>query len=163
MQKKYRIVIFVSAIVIIIDQVSKWLVVQNVPLYHKIQLLPFLDVTHIRNQGAAFGIFSSMPESARMIFFAFVLVAAVVVIYYFLKHTGDKDKLLVYSLSLILGGAIGNSIDRFRLRYVTDFIDFHWFGNPGLHWAPFNIADSAITIGVILIIFDAFILKRGKG
>ncbi len=162
MQRKYRIAIIVSAIVIIIDQISKWLVVQNVPLFKTIPLLPFLDLTHVINRGAAFGIFSSMPESARMILFAFVLVAAVVVIYYFLKQTGDNDKLLVYSLSLVLGGAIGNSIDRFRLRYVTDFIGFHWFDNPNLHWPPFNIADSAITIGVILIIFDAVILKRGK-
>jgi signal peptidase II len=159
---KYRTAAIITVLVVVIDQISKWLVVKNVPLYGKINLLPFLDVTHIRNPGAAFGIFRELPESLRLPMFVLVLIAAVVVIVYFLSKTGNNDRLLVVSLSLILGGAIGNSIDRFRLRYVTDFIDFHWFGNPALHWPPFNLSDSAITIGVILILFDTFILKRGK-
>ena len=160
--QKLKIPIIVAAIVIILDQLSKWLVVKFVPLYDRVTLLPFLDITHVRNPGAAFGIFRDLPENARLILFAVVLITAVVVIFYFLKKTGSQDSLLRFSLGLILGGAIGNSIDRFRLRYVTDFIDFHWFGNPALHWPPFNIADSAITIGVILILFDTFITKRGK-
>lgn len=160
--KTYRTAAIIAALVVIIDQVSKWLVVKHVPLYGKINALPFLDITHIRNPGAAFGIFREMPESLRLPLFIAVLAAAVVVIIYFLSKTGKNDGLLVFSLSLILGGAIGNSIDRFRLRYVTDFIDFHWFGNPALHWPPFNLSDSAITIGVVLILFDTFILKRGR-
>jgi signal peptidase II len=160
--ERYRTAAIITALVVVIDQVSKWFVVENVPLYGKINLLPFLDVTHIRNPGAAFGIFRELPESLRLPLFIVVLIAAVVVIVYFLSKTGKNDRLLVYSLSLILGGAIGNSVDRFRLRYVTDFIDFHWFGDPALHWPPFNLSDSAITIGVILILFDTFILKRGR-
>lgn len=160
--KIYRTAAIIAALVVIIDQVSKWLVIEHVPLYGKINALPFLDITHIRNPGAAFGIFRELPESLRLPLFIAVLAAAVVVIIYFLSKTGKKDGLLVFSLSLILGGAIGNSIDRFRLRYVTDFIDFHWFGNPALHWPPFNLSDSAITIGVVLILFDTFILKRGR-
>ncbi|MEM7007940.1 MAG: signal peptidase II [Thermodesulfobacteriota bacterium] len=159
---KLRIPIIVAAIVVILDQISKWLVVKYVPLYDKIALLPVLDVTHVRNPGAAFGIFSDLPENVRLVFFAVVLITAVLVILYFLKKTGPQDTLLRLSLGLILGGAIGNSIDRFRLRYVTDFIGFHWFDNPSLYWPPFNIADSAITIGVILILFDTFITKRGN-
>ena len=159
---KLRIPIIVAAIVVLLDQISKWLVVKYLPLYDTVRLLPFLDVTHVRNPGAAFGIFRDLPENARLILFAVVLITAVLVILYFLNKTGSQDKLLRFSLGLILGGAIGNSIDRFRLRYVTDFIDFHWFGDPALHWPPFNIADSAITIGVILILFDTFITKRGK-
>lgn len=160
--QKLRTPIIVAAIIVILDQISKWLVVKFLPLYDRVALLPFLDVTHVRNPGAAFGIFRDLPENTRLIFFAVVLITAVVVIFYFLSKTGHQDKLLRFSLGLILGGAVGNSIDRFRLRYVTDFIDFHWFGNPALHWPPFNIADSAITIGVILILFDTFITKRGK-
>lgn len=159
---RYATAAIIAALVVIIDQVSKWLVVEHVPLYGKISALPFLDITHIRNPGAAFGIFRDMPESLRLPLFIAVLAAAVVVIIYFLSKTGKQDGLLVFALSLILGGAIGNSIDRFRLRYVTDFIDFHWFGNPSLHWPPFNLSDSAITIGVVLILFDTFILKRGR-
>jgi len=160
--QKLKIPIMVSVIVIILDQLSKWLVVTYIPLYDKVPFLPFLDITHIRNQGAAFGIFSDLPGPARLILFAIVLITAVIVIIYFLKKTGPRDCLLRFSLGLILGGAIGNSIDRFKLRYVTDFIDFHWFGDPSLHWPPFNLADSAITIGVILILFDTFITKRGN-
>ena len=160
--KRYRTAVIVTALVIIIDQISKWLVVRYVPLYGKVSLLPFLDVAHIRNPGAAFGIFREMPESLRLPLFVAVLITAVAVIIYFLSKAGTGDRLLVFSLSLILGGAIGNSIDRFRLRYVTDFIDFHWFGNQALHWPPFNLSDSAITIGVILILLDTFILKRGR-
>jgi signal peptidase II len=160
--ERYRTAAVIAALVVVTDQVSKWFVVENVPLYGKINLLPFLDVTHIRNPGAAFGIFKDLPESLRLPLFIAVLIAAVAVIVYFLSKTGNNDRLLVYSLSLILGGAIGNSIDRFRLRYVTDFIDFHWFGDPALHWPPFNLSDSAITVGVILILFDTFILKRGR-
>ena len=159
---RYRDASLVALIVVVLDQFSKWVVVKYVPLYDRIPLLPFLDVTHIINRGAAFGIFKDLHETIRMPLFAFVLVAAVVVIFIFLKKAGPGNKLLVFSLGLILGGAIGNSIDRFRLRYVTDFIDFHWFGNPALHWPPFNIADTAITLGVILILFDTFVLKRGE-
>lgn len=159
---RYRNASIVALIVVILDQVSKWLVVKHIPLYDKVPVLPFFDLTHIINRGAAFGIFKDLPEEIRLPLFAFVLVAAIVVIFFFLKKAGPDDKLVVFSLGLIMGGAIGNSIDRFRLRYVTDFLDFHWFGNPALHWPPFNIADSAITIGVILILFDTFILKRGQ-
>jgi signal peptidase II len=160
--ERYRTPVTVAALVVIIDQISKWLVVKYIPLYGKVSLLPFLDVTNIRNTGAAFGIFRELPESLRLPLFIIVLITAVIVIIYFLSKTGKNDRLLVFSLALILGGAVGNSIDRFRLRYVTDFIDFHWFGNPALHWPPFNLSDSAITIGVILILLDTFILKRGK-
>jgi signal peptidase II len=160
--ERYRTPLIITALVVIIDQISEWLVVKNIPLYGKVSLLPFLDVTNIRNTGAAFGIFRELPESLRLPLFVIVLITAVIVIIYFLSKTGKNDRLLVFALSLILGGAIGNSIDRFRLRYVTDFIDFHWFGNPALHWPPFNLSDSAITIGVILILLDTFILKRGK-
>lgn len=159
---KYRVAIFISLFIVIADQLTKWVIRANLILFERVPVLPFLDITHIRNKGAAFGILNDLPENVRMPLFVLVLVLAVVVIFVFLSKTDSKDRLLVYSLSLILGGAIGNSIDRFRLGYVTDFIDFHWFGHPKYHWPPFNVADSAITIGVILILFDAFFLKRNR-
>jgi signal peptidase II len=159
---KYKIAIFISLFVIVSDQTTKWLIRANVALFERIPILPFLDITHLRNQGAAFGMLNDLPESIRMPLFVLVLVVAVLVISVSLKKTQPGDMILVFSLSLILGGAIGNSIDRFRLGYVTDFIDFHWFGHPKYHWPPFNIADSAITIGVILILFNTLFLKRGK-
>ncbi|HWP90795.1 MAG TPA: signal peptidase II [Thermodesulfobacteriota bacterium] len=159
---KYKVVIFVSLFIVIADQITKWAIRANLSLLERVPVLPFLDITHIRNKGAAFGIFNDLPENLRMPLFVLVLVLAVIVIFVFLNKTDPRDRILIYSLSLILGGAIGNSIDRFRLGYVTDFIDFHWFGDTRYHWPPFNVADSAITIGVILILFDAFFLKRGR-
>jgi len=159
---KYKMAVCVSLFVIVSDQVTKWLIRANTALFERMPLLPFLDITHIRNRGAAFGILNDLPEGIRMPLFALVLVLAIIVISIFLKKAESRDRILIFSLSLIMGGAIGNSIDRFRLGYVTDFIDFHWFGDPNYHWPPFNVADSAITIGVILILFDAFFLKRGR-
>ncbi|MGH7790806.1 MAG: signal peptidase II [Thermodesulfobacteriota bacterium] len=159
---KYRLAACVSICIIVADQATKWIIRSNVALFEKIPLLPFLDITHLRNRGAAFGILNDLPEIVRMPLFVFVLAVAIVVIFVFLKKVEPGDRVLILSLSLILGGAIGNSIDRFRLGYVTDFIDFHWFGDPKYHWPPFNVADSGITIGVILILFDTLFLKKGN-
>ncbi|MBI2486604.1 MAG: signal peptidase II [Deltaproteobacteria bacterium] len=159
---KYRIAASVSIFIIVADQITKWIIRTNVALFERIPLLSFLDITHLRNRGAAFGILNDLPEIVRMPLFVFVLAVAVVVICVFLRKVESGDRVLILSLSLILGGAIGNSIDRFRLGYVTDFIDFHWFGDPKYHWPPFNVADSAITIGVILILFDTLFLKKGN-
>ncbi len=159
---KYKIAVVIALLVIVLDQVSKWMIRSSLPLYKKIEILPFFDITHLRNTGAAFGILLDLPDSLRFTLFTVVLIIAIVVIFIFLKKTANEDKLLIVSLSLILGGAIANSIDRFRLGYVTDFLGFHWFGNLNYQWPPFNVADSAITIGVILILFDSFFLKRGK-
>jgi signal peptidase II len=159
---KYRLAISVSLAIIVVDQITKWIVRTNLPLYTRIDVLPFFDITHLRNTGAAFGILRDLPESLRLPLFAIVLIVAILAIFIFLKKVAEKDRLLVVSLALILGGAIGNSIDRFRFGYVTDFLGFHWFGNLHYQWPPFNVADSAITIGVILILFDTIFLKKGK-
>lgn len=157
---KYGLTVFIALFVVIFDQITKIITRSSLALFEKIPVLPFLNVVHVRNPGAAFGILNDLPENVRMPLFALVLIVAIVAIFTFLKKTGDKNMLQVFSLSLILGGAIGNSIDRFRFGYVTDFIDFHWFGDPKYHWPAFNIADSAITIGVILILFETLFLKR---
>lgn len=160
--KKFKTAIFISLFVVVLDQLTKWIIRSNLHLHENVPLFSFFDITHVRNTGAAFGILRGLPEYMRIPLFAIVIVVAIVVILLFLKKIADTDRVLIVSLSLILGGAIGNSIDRFRLGYVTDFLSFHWFGNPNYHWPPFNVADSAITIGVILIVFDAFFMKRGR-
>jgi signal peptidase II len=159
---KYRLAASVSLVVIVLDQITKWVIRTELPLYTRINVLPFFDITHLRNTGAAFGILRGLPESLRFPLFAIVLIVALLAIFIFLKKASEKDSVLVVSLGLILGGAIGNSIDRFRFGYVTDFLGFHWFGNLQYQWPPFNVADSAITIGVILILFDTLFLKKGK-
>jgi signal peptidase II len=159
---KYILTVFIALFVVILDQITKMIIRSGLALFEKIQVLPFFNMVHVRNPGAAFGILNDLPENVRMPLFALVLIVALVAIFTFLKKTGDKNMLQIFSLSLILGGAIGNSIDRFRFGYVTDFIDFHWFGDPRYHWPAFNIADSAITIGVVLILLETLFLKRGN-
>jgi signal peptidase II len=157
---KYKIAICVSLLVIAVDQITKILIRSNLALFERVPVLPFLDITHLRNPGAAFGMLNDLSESMRMPLFVFILVVAFTAIFLFLKKAEGSDRILIFSLSLILGGAIGNSIDRFRLGYVTDFIDFHLIGDSKYHWFPFNVADAAITIGVILILFEALFLKK---
>lgn len=159
---KKKLVLLVCSLVVILDQLSKYLVRADLPLYSKISIFPFLNFTHIRNTGVAFGMLQNLPETIKIPFFIAVFALAIFVIVLILKKTDEKDKLVICCLALILGGAIGNSIDRIRLGYVTDFIDFHWFGNPAYHWPPFNIADSSITVGAVLLIFLGIFYSRGK-
>ena len=159
--KKHLSVFLITSVVVILDQITKWVVVMKIPLYSKIEILPILDFTHIRNTGVAFGMLRDMPDSIRYPFFALVLVLAVVAVFIFLQKLDEDEKLIRYCLGLILGGALGNSLDRFRLGYVTDFINFHWVGDSSLNWPPFNIADSAITVGAVTIfIFGILIGKK---
>ncbi len=156
---KYGIVFIVSSIVVVADQLTKYLVRSSIPLYQKIEILPFLGITHLRNKGVAFGMLRSIPDEVRMPFFVFIFCVAFAVVFYIIRKV-DNNRLLILALSLILGGAIGNSIDRFRLGYVTDFILLHWFGNPSYYWPPFNIADSCITVGAVLVFFISIFHKE---
>jgi len=160
--KKIGFVISICSFFVLLDQFTKYLIISNIPLYGKTSLLPFLDIVHIRNTGVAFGFLSNLPENFRVYFFVLVFLLAVVLVSIFIYNTPFAEKLMLVSLSLILSGAIGNSIDRLRLGFVTDFIDFHWFGDPKLHWPPFNTADSCITIGVILLILHSLFLNKNK-
>ncbi len=160
--KKIGFVSIICTVFVILDQITKYLIVKSVPLYGKINLLPFFDIVHIRNPGVAFGFLSNLPENFRFYFFILVFIIALVLISAFIYNTPFTEKIMIVSLSLILSGAIGNSIDRLRQGYVTDFLDFHWFGDPKLHWPPFNIADSCITIGVILLITYTLFFTENK-
>ena len=160
--KKIGFVASICSLFVLLDQITKYLIIENIPLYGKISLLPFLDIVHLRNPGVAFGFLSSLPESFRFYFFILVFLVAVVLVSVFIYNTPFAEKLMIISLSLILSGAIGNSIDRLRLGYVTDFIDFHWFSDPKLHWPPFNVADSCITIGVILLVISSLFLNKNR-
>jgi len=159
---KYILTFLICLIIIVLDQLSKYLVTIYIPLYSSIDILPVLDFTHIRNTGVAFGMLQNLPTNLKYPFFIAVFIIAVVVVISIIKNTDQSNKSMIVGLALILAGAIGNSLDRFRLGYVTDFIDFHWFNNPSLHWPPFNISDSAITIGAILIIVTGIFFNKAK-
>lgn len=122
----------------------------------------FFRFRYAENPGAAFGLFRNLPENLRGPLFHLVSIGAVVLIgYYFSKLTGAKvERWAKWGLPLVLGGAIGNYIDRLARGFVIDFIEAHWFDKA--YWPAFNIADSAIVIGVGLLVVDSFVRKETK-
>lgn len=144
---------------VLADQLTKAVVARQIALYNSINVIPgFFNLTHIRNKGAIFGFFSRTES-----FFVFLLltlaslVALSLVIYYFFK-TPVKEKVMKISLSLILAGAFGNLIDRIIRGYVIDFLDFYY---RKWHWPFFNVADSCITVGAILLLIIFFTRRPG--
>ena len=142
--------------VIALDAWSKWLVSTHVEMHDSITLIPNLfQLVHVRNTGAAFGIGANAESHIvpLMLNIGAIGVFFVVVAYAF--RTAVTDRLLQIGLHLILGGAIGNLIDRFRLGYVVDFLDVYLnWGGQAHHWPAFNVADSAICIGIGLLFLD---------
>ncbi len=152
MKRKYRLALIITVSIILLDQITKALVDHLMSLYQSVEIVPnFLHLTYLRNTGAAFGFLAGSHSHLRIIFFILISVVAIGCIFYLLKNLRSERTAFIASLSLILGGAIGNFIDRVRLGEVIDFIDLHW---GHLHWPAFNVADSAITIGVILLFFQ---------
>jgi len=147
----------IAVIAIAIDQITKYLVVKNMELYEQIPIIDgFFYLTSHRNSGAAWGILEG-----KMGFFYVITVIVIIGIIYYLHKYGKDNKLFASALGLILGGAIGNFIDRLFHQEVVDFFDFIIFGYD---FPIFNIADSALTIGVILVIIAAlFEEKKQKG
>jgi len=147
---RFRLLAIVSIVVLVLDQATKLYVDRNFRLHESVTVVPdFFHFTYVRNKGAAFGIFAD--SAVRIPFFITISILAAVGILWYLRRLQGGQTLQVFSLSLIFAGAVGNLIDRVRLGEVIDFIDVHWYQ---YHWPAFNIADSAITVGVILLLFD---------
>lgn len=139
--------LWISAAVMLADQITKQLVIRSIERFETITVLPVLNWVHMQNRGAAFSMLSQMPPW----FFVLLGVAVSVGILVWMRRNPHGQRLLAAGLALILGGALGNVIDRVRLGHVTDFVDFHvgsW------HFAAFNVADAAITVGAGLLILD---------
>ncbi len=143
--------IWIAVAVLVFDQASKWLALEKLLLHESIPLMPFLNLTLVYNKGAAFGFLSTASGWQNLFFIGIALVATVVILY-LLRRTGPKDRFMAVALMLILGGAIGNLIDRLFYGHVVDFIDVYY---GSWHWPAFNVADSAITVGAIMIALDA--------
>lgn len=137
-----------ALLVFVLDQATKYSILTYIPYGGKIEVCPFLNIIHTTNTGAAFGIFHQTSGWFRLIFFGVVTIVCLYLLIYWLGTTPVKDRLQRFSLALILGGALGNVVDRVLYGHVTDFIDVY-YGN--YHWPAFNIADSGITVGVVLI------------
>jgi len=141
-----------SALVVMLDQISKQMVAGMMRLYESIAILPCFNLTYVHNRGAAFSFLSDAGGWQRW-FFALLAIVISSVLAVWLMRLKKQERLLAIALSLILGGAIGNLIDRLLYGYVIDFLDVHY---QNWHWPAFNIADSAITIGVGLMLLESF-------
>ena len=145
---------FLSFFIVLIDQVSKIIVHSKMNLYDSFNVIPYiLDFTYIRNEGIAFGI--NFP-GGKIFFIVFPILITMYLIS-LLKNDDFKDRASQIALFLIIGGAIGNILDRIFRGYVVDFIDFHI---NGAHWYVFNIADSAVTIGLLFLLYSSIIIKK---
>ena len=175
MKTKYKILVITVPAVFIADQLTKWLVVNFMEVGEKIPIVPGLfDIVHFRNTGAAFGLFSSLSEAVRTPFFYIVAAVAAVLLALLYRTLGDRERLMPLAISLVFGGIAGNILDRLRHGSVVDFLSLHAgdavvTGNAfGIHysfpieWPAFNIADSAITVAMILIVVSAVRGRRGE-
>ncbi|MDD4273215.1 MAG: signal peptidase II [Desulfobacter postgatei] len=147
----------VSICILLLDQLTKWLIVRHLPLYANITVIDnFFNITHILNPGGAFGFFAEQSPGIRKFIFLFLSSGVALFVLWLYRKTAQSHTFLSYGLALIFGGAIGNLIDRFRFGKVVDFLDFY---AGTLHWPAFNIADSAITIGMGILIYHVVFNK----
>ena len=144
--KKYRLVALLFIFTLLSDQLSKLFVVKNLYVGESMNILPFFNLVHVRNKGITFGLLSGSLQPIVFVILSLVVVG-------FLIDYARKNKNYRPFLSLIIGGAIGNIIDRIVYGSVVDFLDFH-LGKH--HWPAFNIADSAIVIGVFVLFFSSY-------
>ena len=142
----------ITAAVILIDLWTKWLVVQKIDLHESVPIIPHLfQLVHVRNTGAAFGIGANTDSRVIPLLLNGGAIAVFCVVVVYALRSAVSDRLLQSGLHLILGGAIGNLLDRFRFGYVVDFLDVYVRNH---HWPAFNVADSAICIGIGLLFLD---------
>jgi len=157
--KRRSIYIMFIAVLLAVDQITKTAISRSINPYGVPRtIIPgFFDLVHVQNKGAIFGIFSNAESSFMFVLLTiFSLAALGLVVYYFIK-TPVSEKLMNISLSLILAGALGNQVDRILRGHVIDFLEFKFWGWP---WPSFNVADSCISTGAVLLIF-MFFFKRG--
>jgi len=144
--------LWITIVFLIIDQVSKHLVVDSFYLGESLNILPFFDLKYVQNPGAAFSFLADQDGWQRWFFTAIAFIASIVFLVWLAK-TPKSNPLLSIALAFMLSGAMGNLIDRALFGYVIDMLDFHIAGK---HWPVFNVADSAIFIGAALMVFDSF-------
>jgi signal peptidase II len=146
-----------AALVMLADQATKALVRARFAPGERVELAPFFNLVFVYNPGAAFSLLSQAGGWQKPLLVAFALGAAALVSVMIARRPGER--LLCTGLALILGGALGNVVDRLRFGQVVDFLDFH---AAGWHWPAFNVADSAITVGAVLLILEGFVHREGR-
>ena len=191
---KWKLLALIAGVVLVADQVTKFLAVEHLTsafassnaqtLGEKIHrfvseknllergladpapvtVLPFWQNRYTQNRGAARGFLAGAGEKLRVPFFYLVSIAAVIFIFSYFRKLKAEQRYLQIALALVLGGALGNALDRVFRGYVIDFIDWHWFDpnwlRPALHWPTFNVADSGISVGLVLLFLEMLFAKK---
>jgi signal peptidase II len=153
---RLRLTLPIAGLVVFFDQLSKIFIDRSFTLYESLEVVEnFFHITYVRNKGAAFGLFAD--SAFRVPFFIGVALLAVVGILWYLRQVEDDQRAQQIGLSLVLGGALGNLVDRVRLGEVIDFLDVHWYRH---HWPAFNVADIAICVGVGLLLLGLWQAER---
>jgi signal peptidase II len=158
---KKNIIIFIlgATAVIVLDQITKAAIVKNFLIHESHAVINgFFNLVYVMNPGAAFGFLANMSETFRYVFFIGITVVIMLCIIYYIVKSKQQNMLMVISLTLIFGGAVGNLIDRIRFGAVVDFLDVY-IGTA--HWPAFNVADSAISVGAVLMVWG-MIMDREK-
>ena len=145
--------LWLSFFVILLDQATKAMVTRSMELYDTVELAPVLDIVHLHNTGAAFSLLADAGGWQRWFFIALALIVSIVLMGWLRRLRTPEHNLLAVGLTLVLGGALGNVIDRVWLGYVVDFISVHW---GDARFPAFNIADAAISVGAGCLLLDAF-------
>ena len=158
MNKKYLLLGVTTGMILLLDQITKFYVDASMRLHESIPVIQGLfSVTYVRNPGAAFGFLADASPQFRSIFFVAVTVLAIILVVHYIWRSRVDEPFLTFALSLILAGAVGNLIDRVRSGEVIDFLDVY-IGS--YHWPAFNVADSAISVGAVILFIE--LTKRGR-
>ncbi len=151
MKSRYLVL---SAFVLALDQWSKWWLEGTLEPHERIEVVPgFFDLVHVQNTGIAFGLFPAGRELLGTLILTLLGLAALTVVAVYYRRTSEREALLLAALALVLGGAVGNLVDRIMQRAVTDFLDVYV---GAYHWPAFNVADSAVTLGIACLLTHSF-------
>jgi signal peptidase II len=150
--RRVRLAVVSALTVLVLDQATKAVVERTMTLHETIPLLPFFSLTYVRNTGAAFGLLGELPLGVRLPLFVAVTVGAVWALVSYLREVRPDESLIALALGGILGGAAGNLVCRLRYHEVVDFLHLHY---GGFDWPMFNVADSAITVGVAVVLLHS--------
>jgi signal peptidase II len=156
-ENKYIKLAFITGTVVLLDQLTKMVILKTMPLYYSISVIPgFFNITHIHNPGGAFGFLAGQSPDIRRMVFIVVSMLAMCLILYFYHTTPRSQPVLSTGFGMIFGGAAGNLADRIRFGSVVDFLDLYV---GSYHWPAFNVADSSISIGMGIFVFHLLFRK----
>lgn len=157
MTGKYRMLFWITLATVVFDQATKYAVLTTLMLYESVEIIPgFFSLTHIHNPGGAFGFMAGGSPGVRAVLFLVISTLAAGFVLYLYRITPRNHPWLLAALAMIFGGAVGNLIDRIRLGVVVDFLDVYV---KHIHWPAFNVADSAITVGMTVLVFHILFKK----